>query len=198
MINAPARGSHTKKRLPPFFLNLSDKKTRYTWLVVAATLFVVLNILVYSVSKKTARPVPPSLPVGPATPTVILAPTVSTTPTPRPIPHGKITFTVSMSNKTGPLFFEGFLDPYDPAVGEKQTISIQIRSAVAVASVTATVKLDSGKTVSAPMKLAEGTDTDGRYEASVTIPSSYLYTYNLVFASTDSAGAKNTVEVTLR
>ena len=49
--------------------------------------------------------------------TVEQQPTPTLKPSPKPIPRGKIDFTVSQADKTKPQFSQGTIDPYDPPKG---------------------------------------------------------------------------------
>lgn len=118
------------------------------------------------------------------------------TPTPRPIPHGKQTFSVTSGKKTGPQLNGGAIDPYDPLFGAPQKITVKITGKKPVTSVTLTVKTDN-QTRNYSMELFEGTATDGTWIGSVQTDDTYLYTYNILFTATDGTET-NTVELTLR
>lgn len=130
-------------------------------------------------------------------PTPTATPTPTPTPTPKPIPRGKQTFSVSSGKKTGPQFMRGEIDPYDPASQADQRVSVTVKSAKPVTTVSARLLLDRGKTIAKPMNLVEGTATDGRWEASWRMTESYLYIYNLILTASDGS-EESTVELTLR
>ena len=114
-------------------------------------------------------------------------PEPTATPTPRPIPHGKKGFSVSSGKKTGPQFDRGFVDPYDPASGGTQIVSITLVSASPVTKATATLKSDHTET-SAPFTLTDGLNTNGRWEAQIEYSDSYFYTYLIKIVAEDETG----------
>lgn len=210
----PVQHMHTKKQVTPSLHRDSKKNRVQIYIGIGIVLFVIFYIVIYVSNRDAAQKekgqsffdrfskmvplVPTAVPTAIPTSTIIPSPTATPTPTPRAIPRGKRGFSVSMGKKTGPLFSDGYLDPYDPQKGSRQTISIRIVSNKPVAATTATLQLDNGKNISEPLKLVEGVAVDGRYEVTWTMPHTYLYTYNLVFAATDSAGEMNEVVITLR
>lgn len=90
----------------------------------------------------------------------LTVPSPSPSPSPRPIPSGKKTFSVSSGKKTGPLFGEGAIDPYDPKMKGVQTISVTIASVKPVTEATLTMQTDT-KTKKVPMQIITGTSTNG-------------------------------------
>ena len=126
--------------------------------------------------------------------------TTEPTPTPlppRPIPHGKIGFTVGQSDKTVPLFGRGFIDPYDPDKGGTQTVTISVSYKNPVSKVTAILKTDNDTSEAYSFKLVNGSDTEGEWQGSWKVTDTYLYTYALVF-NAESSNKSGSVEVTLR
>lgn len=124
-------------------------------------------------------------------------PTPTPTPTPRPIPHGKMAFSSSQSDKTVPQLSEGFIDPYDPAQGTIQKVTIVVKHPQPVTKVTAILKTDHKISTPIPFTLTSGTNTDGQWQGSWQITDTYLYTYALVLEAT--SGTKTaTVGLTLR
>ena len=124
-------------------------------------------------------------------------PTPSPTASPRPIPHGKIGFTVGQSDKTVPQFARGFIDPYDPAKGGTQTVTIAVKHTQPVIGVTAVLKTDNNISEPHPFKLISGSDTDGQWQGSWKVTDTYLYTYALVL-NAESSDSSASVEVILR
>lgn len=120
------------------------------------------------------------------------------TPThsPRPIPSGKKTFSVSSGKKTGPLFGEGAIDPYDPKIKATQTISVAITGTKPVTTATLTMQTDT-KTKKVPMKIISGTNTNGVWEGSWTVDDSYLFTYVATITASDNTET-NKIDLTLR
>jgi len=123
-------------------------------------------------------------------------PTQRPRPTPQPmaIPHGKTGFTVGV--KENPVMRIGFLDPYDPKIGEKQTVSITVKNTNPVESVEATMQTDN-QSKKYPMKLVEGTTLDGRWEATWEVGETYLYTYVLTIDAVSGADKSKAI-ITLR
>lgn len=91
----------------------------------------------------------------------------------------------------------GYVDPYDPAAGGQQTLTIAVKDSSPVTAVTAVVKTDHNTSTPNQLKLTSGTATDGQWAGTWTINDSYLYTYNLVLTATSARG-QSTVEITLR
>jgi hypothetical protein len=177
------------------------KRTRPAWLIplliVFLLLYIAFNVGVLMYSEKTgifATKLAQIFHPGPSpTPTAIPSPT----PTPRPIPHGPMDFTSSQSDTTVPQLREGHIDPYDPARGSTQTVTITVKHSAPVTQVTAVLKTDHTKTPSIPFTLISGTATDGTWKGSWQVTDSYLYTYILELRAT-SGTKTGTVGITLR
>ncbi len=118
------------------------------------------------------------------------------TPTPRPIPHGKWGFGVSTSQR-GPQLGRGYLDPYDPAYGAKQIITLYASDDKAVQSVRATIKTDTKVHQPIEFTRINGSDLGGEWQGSWTVDDTYLYTYSMVFEA-QSQNGKTQVESTFR
>jgi len=116
---------------------------------------------------------------------------------PKPIPHGKIGFSVSQADKTKPQFSQGEIDPYDPPKGGRQSVTISVRDEQPVSQVSAVLKTDNAVSQPVSFKLISGSDTDGTWQGSWTLTDTYLYTYNLVLTAVSSRGQAS-VEITLR
>ena len=123
--------------------------------------------------------------------------TATPRPSPRPIPHGKIDFTVGQSDKTVPQFSKGSIDPYDPAKGATQTVTIAIKHTQPVTKVTATLKTDNVVSNPVLFTLISGTATDGQWQGSWQVTDTYLYTYKLILEATGGAKTASD-EITLR
>jgi hypothetical protein len=120
------------------------------------------------------------------------------TPSPYPIPHGKIEFNTSQSDRTVPQLRKGSIDPYDPTKGAIQTITITVMHTQPVTKVTAVLKTDHSVSSPVPFTLVSGTNTNGEWKGSWRITDTYLYTYKLVLQA-ESAGSKPAiVKITLR
>lgn len=128
------------------------------------------------------------------TKTAMITPT--STPTPRAIPHGKIGFSVGGSKPNAPTFGRGFLDPYDPAKGTKQIISIELTDKVGVHTVTGTMITDHEQQP-ITFSLVEGTAQKGRWEATHIVQDSYSYIYNLKILAKNT-NSTDQVDITLR
>ncbi len=114
-----------------------------------------------------------------------------------PLPQGKVPFSVSSGQKTGPQFRNGFIDPYDPKTGETQTVSVLITGKSPVITVTATMRTDTASKTNT-MKLLEGTAADGKWEGSWTVTDTHHQTYKLILHALDSTGTTNVIDITLR
>lgn len=127
--------------------------------------------------------------------TSILKP--SPTPAPKRLVQGRQTFTVSSTDTTrGPQFSEIVVDPYDPAVGREQTMTIAISDKLPVTRVSVTVATDKGRK-SYPMKLASGEATKGVWEATWNVEDAHEESYNASFMAQDS-NSTDTVTLTIR
>lgn len=116
---------------------------------------------------------------------------------PNPIPHGKIPFSVSSGEKTGPQFGTGFIDPYDPKEGQMQTFSLRVKDDKGVNSVEITMSLDGGVKTTFSLRLVEGTKNAGRWEGSWQVKGSYLYMYDATVKANGGSGTSS-VTITLR
>lgn len=124
-------------------------------------------------------------------------PKATPTPAPKRLVQGRQTFSVSSTDKTkGPQFSEIVVDPYDPAVGRDQTMTITIADTVPVIQVTVTVATDEGRK-SYPMKLVSGGATRGVWQATWNVEDSHEVTYNASFMAKDSTYT-DTVTLTMR
>jgi hypothetical protein len=160
----------------------SRPKRPFWWtplLAVFILLYIAFNIGVYMYGAKTGvfesklaqifRPGPiPS-------PTAIPSPT----PTPRPISHGPKEFTVGQTDTTVPQMRGGRIDPYDPARGATQTVTISIKHTSPVTRVTAELDTDHDESPPIPFTLVSGTALDGTWKGSWQVTDTYLYTYIL-------------------
>ena len=121
------------------------------------------------------------------------------TPTPKPIPHGKTTFSVSLSQKVpGPRIGQGFIDPYDPALGGKQTLTIEINNFdKSVEKVVAVLTTDNKVSPEYQLKQIDGAENKGHWQGSWTVNDSYLYNYLLTVKATGPNGTSK-IDITLR
>ena len=114
----------------------------------------------------------------------------------RPLHHGKKSFSVSGGRKDAPLFSKGIIDPYDPQQGKEQVIEINIKSSPGVKSASLTMVTDNKKTGMA-MKLIEGTEENGRWQAKWKVDDSYLYTYKMIIKASNGEQSQE-IAITLR
>ncbi len=139
-----------------------------------------------------------SLNTGPSisVPTTFPSRTPIPTQPPRPIPHGLKGFTISSSNKNGPKLSRGSLNPYDPKIGEAQTISITVSDNQPIQKIEVTMKTDNGIN-KIPMHLISGNTLSGVWEGVWNMQDSYLYNYHAVIVAESANGLTN-VDITLR
>lgn len=176
----------------PNILNLRPYQTQYDTLDIKKEIMIHIKNSLQSKKLQKLTPTPTLTP----SPTNVPTPTYTPTPTPRLIPHGKKGFSVSSGKKTGPQMSRGYIDPYDPNIGEGQKIGIRIKHNQPVSSVSLTMKTDHGVKV-IPMHLISGTDTDGIWEGEWTTSDTYLYNYHAVLEAVSSNGSA-IVDITLR
>lgn len=121
------------------------------------------------------------------------------TPIPRPIPRGKVGFTVSLGQKVpGPRMSQGFIDPYDPALEEKQTLTIEVNNFdKPVEKVSAILTTDNKVSPEYPLKQIDGTENSGHWQGSWAVDDSYFYNYVLTIKATGPNGTSK-VDITLR
>ena len=117
-------------------------------------------------------------------------------PTPRPIGTGSQEFNVSMSKNTWPKMTKVTMDPIDPKLLQKQTISVETNDTAPVTSVTATLKLND-KTKVLNLALVEGTNLKGRWEGSWTANGGYDDYYHLIIDAVSATG-KSSVDMAIR
>ncbi len=116
------------------------------------------------------------------------------TPTSRPIkdiPGGKQVYNVSNGPKVvGPKIQQITLDPQIPSPKDTQTVTITVKHDSPVTEATAYVETDN--TVSKyPMKLIQGTTTDGTWQGSWKINDTYNYNYYIRFDLKSATGEYN-------
>lgn len=176
-------------------------KTNINFVIVAGSLILIILVLAVLVSTGVL-----SVHIGQST-----SPGVSTTgnngtspsgtpypagPTPTPTPTklkaGKDTYTISQPpNTPGPRIATLTLDPLDPKVNDKQTITAHIEYNTPVASVFVEYTSDNKKRT-LPLTLASGTNTNGDWQTTWTVDDTVLYTYGVIVTATGSDGAANT------
>ncbi len=134
---------------------------------------------------------------NPSNPSAVVVTPLPPSPTPRAIPHGKKGFTVGQADKTVPQFGRGFIDPYDPSIGAKQTLTIRVKHSTPVTKVTAVLQTDHETSKPYELHLQSGTQTDGEWSGVWSVNSPYSYTYVLVLTATSELKSAQ-VTITLR
>lgn len=130
--------------------------------------------------------------------TTTTKPVNSPTPSPKPIPHGPKNFYVSIGSEVkGPRMGKGTIDPYDPVVGGKQRVTIEVNDTVPVQKVVATIKTDKKTSEPHMLTAAPGVTTKGNWSGEWVMDDSYLYTYILSIQATSASGTSS-VDITLR
>lgn len=125
-------------------------------------------------------------------------PVISPTPSPKPIPHGSKNFYVSIGSEVkGPRMGKGTIDPYDPAVGGKQRLTIEVNDTVPVQKVVAIIKTDKKTSEPHMLTAGAGVTTKGNWSGEWVMDDSYLYTYILSIQATSASGTSS-VDITLR
>lgn len=123
-------------------------------------------------------------------PVATITPTPTPEPTPRPIGTGRQEFNVSMSKNTWPKLAKVIIDPIDPNLLQKQTISVEANDSAPITAVTATLKLND-KTKALNLSLVEGTNVRGRWEASWVFSGAYDEYYHLVIEAKSATGTSS-------
>jgi hypothetical protein len=114
-----------------------------------------------------------------------------------PLPQGKTPFSVSSGKKDGPQFSQGFIDPYDPAVGQSQSITVEVSDSVGVSGVSVTIKTDT-QTETHLMRRTSGTDTRGQWKGEWAVHDTHNQIYKAKLMATNANGEQNEIEMTLR
>lgn len=112
------------------------------------------------------------------------------TPTPRAIPSGKHGFSISTS-QNGPQFSRGFLDPYDPAIGTKQVITLQLTDTKPIQKAWITIQTDHKTSKPIYFQKTDGSEQSGEWQATWTVDDSYLYTYAMTFFAQSANGVSS-------
>jgi hypothetical protein len=116
-----------------------------------------------------------------------ISPTI--TPSPRPLPHGKRSFIVSLPvNTQGPRIGKGTIDPYDPAINGKQTLTIEVNDTVPVQKVVAILKTDNDTVENELQPVTSQGQMKGNWVGSWTVSDTYLKTYSLSVRAVSSSG----------
>jgi len=100
------------------------------------------------------------------------------TPTPTKLFHGKDTYYISGGAPDDPRFPQVDIDPLDPDVGATQTYTVSINSKYPVTTAFLTIRTDTRES-KVSLNLVSGTREDGTWQATWTIPETYLYNYQI-------------------
>lgn len=102
-------------------------------------------------------------------------------PTPLPIPYEKQVAKWSHGEDVkGPKPVEVIIDPFDPKIGEKQTYTVKIMYDIPVTSAILILNTDT-KNTRYPLKLIDGTLTQGTWQSTITTEDTHDYVYYPVF-----------------
>ena len=124
-------------------------------------------------------------------PTFIPTPTQKEISTPRPIPHGKQTFSTWFGST------KGLIDPYDPPVGSSQVVQLQLTDSSGITDVQVIVTTDASCS-SFPLSLSSGTNTNGIWTGSWVVDSTYDFVYLMSIQATNAIGKMFQTDLTLR
>lgn len=145
----------------------------YTAVVLIIIVVLIALIYVYK-AQQLANLAPEELQTSKTSLSIKSAPTP--TPTPTKLLHGKETYHVSGGPPDAPQLSAVTIDPLDPAVGTVQAISVNMASKYPVKTAFVTIRTDT-KSTKIPLTLTSGINTNGTWQASWTVPETYLYTY---------------------
>ena len=106
-----------------------------------------------------------------------------------PLPQGTQTYSISSSEK-GPKMTELVIDSFNAREGQKQTMSIRASYEQPITEIKVVLKLDKGS-YEYILQRVEGTDTDGRWEGSWTMPDNNDYSYGAVITARSGEVASN-------
>lgn len=184
-----------KNKLPIPFIK-SHKRLSVMLLILFLFIFITIIVLFESKSYSPDNTILGSLKKG----KVALSPTPTPTPrpSPRPIPSGKIGFNVSQGDRNIPQLRAGSIDPYDPANGANQTVTITVLHPQPITKVTGQLKTDNNTSSPIQFTLISGTNTDGQWQGSWKVTDTYLYVYDLVLRAESVDGKSASVTITLR
>lgn len=145
---------------------------------------------------RTQQTAPVSAPQNQVSQTLESEPTPipSPTRTPPKVWHGKGTFTVS-TRQSGPQFSTGTLDPYDPPVGGRQTISLSLNDTKPITKVTVVVQTDNKKNGPMTLSRVSGSDTTGVWQTTWTFDDSYNLNYVMTFTAQSENGTSTITNV---
>lgn len=174
-------------------LNNKDLLIKTVFIVVLSAV-IISSVLILSLSRVKKDNVKEQLQLQPT-----IVKTANTTPpiaSPRPQVKGKRLF-YSSDNAINDVYTikDGYLDPSDAKVGEKQQVSLSLKSKQPVTSVTAKITTDNGSQSILLSKVA-GTVTEGNWSGSWKVNDTYDKTY-IVGLRIEGASGSAQLEVRL-
>lgn len=159
-----------------------DQPRNRLFLVAGIVLFILVILLIYQSNNRSTGFLTKLFQKTPP------VPTPTPTPTPVPIAQGRQVYTVRSGGTTGPQIVELVVDPFDPKIGEEQTILVKVKDTAPVTSVAVTLFIDNGASKTYPLLKKTGTDTDGTWEGRWTTETTHDYTYQAQISATSSKG----------
>jgi hypothetical protein len=163
----------------------STRNNPFGVIALLVLIAVLLGIVYYLLSSMGLLSVQVDMPQSPGNQQAA-GPTPS--PTPRPIAQGVQIYNMSHGPlMTGPKISEVKIDPFDPKMGQKQTVTVQIKHGSPITSVKARLDSDNKKTEYVFNKI-EGSDTDGTWQGSWDTTDTHDYTYYLYFDLQSATG----------
>lgn len=146
----------------------------------------------FSTTASITPPVgPPPPPVGPPPP----PPGGGGTPGGCPsLTHDAGSYTISMD--VFPNMTSITMTPFAPNTGETQKFDVAVNDPSPVTSLQATVLTDHGSTI-VPLSLSSGSSVDGTWSGTWQMTDTYCSNYSVILDSTDQAGNKSKVTITI-
>jgi len=92
----------------------------------------------------------------------------------------------------GPRMGAGSIDPYDPAKGGKQQVTIEIGDKTPIQKVVAILKTDNKTSPAVELKPLNGATNQGNWQGEWIVDDTYLYTYILTIRATSASGTSYT------
>ena len=113
-----------------------------------------------------------------------------------PLASGKQIYAISGGKKGAPYMTQAAIDPIDPSSGESQTLTVKANDSKPITQITATMITDN-KSETHTLRRVEGTETDGVWQGSWKIDSSFDYKYQVELEA-KNADLANKVVLTFR
>ncbi|MFA5828537.1 MAG: hypothetical protein WC841_04255 [Candidatus Shapirobacteria bacterium] len=177
MIDQPHQNSHYLAK---------DTELIFLILICVFLIFLIFGIFYYNLNLKSRKKTPlifknnsQNTSISPTKATPTLKPS-------KPTLRGYQEFTVQSTKKTGPIPYHLTIDPYDPQIAGRQTVTIKLKSALPITKAFYELTTDTTQTAAINLKLISGTPTDGTWQGDSIITDSYDYTYYMVFQALDS------------